>query len=137
MLQTVRDYASERLADEDDAALFRARLFNYFLVFSEGAAAELAGDDPAILEKFAMEQDNLRTALDWSSSTVARSSSSLRLAVALDRFWWRRGEWAEGLAAIRRALDASSDCPDQSMRAKGLQCAGIFAQLRGDYSEVV
>ena len=96
MLETIHDYARERLK-ESDAAHTTGRLHaEYFLALAEETEPRLTG--PAQLawfERLETENDNLRAALSWSIDR-GEADLGLRLARALQPFWYARGHYIEG-----------------------------------------
>ena len=102
MLETIREFALERLDESQDAIVLRARHARFLLAFAEEAKSHLAGERQAEwLERIADERDNIRVALAWALDRG--EEVALRLAAALRRFWWVRAH-AEGLAWLRRGL---------------------------------
>ena len=91
MLETVREYAREKLAASGDVAAMRERHRAFFLALVEDAEPKLIGPDQAEwLQRLDVEHDNVRSALEWSQAD-AGSIGGLRLCGALQRFWIARG----------------------------------------------
>lgn len=140
MLETVREYALERLAREPagqgEAEATRRRHAAYYLALGEEAEPHLAGERQAPwLARLAHEHDNLRAALDWSLGEGAESIAALRLAAAIWRFWLTRGYAGEGRRWLGRALAAAPTVEaTTSVRAKALAAAGALAHSQGDYA---
>jgi non-specific serine/threonine protein kinase len=131
MLETVREYALERLEQSDDADGVRDAHAGVFVRLVEHAAPELTG--PHQVEWFARldtERENLRAALEWSLGAGPKEIG-VRLAAALWRFWDSRGELAEGQRWLDRALAAVAHV-DQATRARLLNAAGLVARRRGE-----
>jgi predicted ATPase len=119
MLETIREYALERL-DEGEAEELRRRHAEHFLAFAEEAeppAREYSGEWLDHLER---EHDNLRAALDYFEAS-GESQLVLRLAGALSEFWGIRGHFAEGGRRLEAAL--SADERRTAARAKALNGA--------------
>jgi predicted ATPase/transcriptional regulator with XRE-family HTH domain len=96
MLETIREYGTERLGEHSEAAPIGQRHAAYYLVLAEEAAAALAGPAAAgWLGRLETEHDNLRAALRWALDRGDRVTA-LRLAGALWRFWAQRGHLSEG-----------------------------------------
>jgi predicted ATPase/DNA-binding SARP family transcriptional activator len=134
MLETIREYAQERLADrgtkESDAV--RERHVMWMTELAERAEAELRGPDQAVwLERLHAELDNFRAAFD---STVARGDAelALRLGAALLEFWMVRADWNDGLKWIGRAL-ALPGAAKAPVRTKALRAAAELADALSDY----
>ena len=108
MLETVREYAAERLEASGEAQAVRARHAAYYLALAERAAPALAGPEQgAWLERLDGAHDNLRRALAWFAAQ-GPPGAGLRLAAALLRFWQIRGHAAEGRSWLDRLLGAGA-----------------------------
>ncbi len=137
LLQTIRQYAGEKLHMSSDAAATRTRHRDYYLRFAERAERELKGPEQDVwLKRLELEHDNLRAALEWSKTDAGDSDAYLRLAGALWEFWFVRGHEREGGEWIEIAL-ATSPPELEAARAKALHGAGALARLRGDYGLAV
>src|SRR5205823_13619090 len=69
MLETIREYAAERLEDSDEAAEVRRRHADFFLALAESANMSAEGDYGRRYDVIPPEQDNLRAAIDWAVAT--------------------------------------------------------------------
>jgi predicted ATPase/DNA-binding winged helix-turn-helix (wHTH) protein/Tfp pilus assembly protein PilF len=133
MLETVREYAREKLNASASADTFRTQHRDYFLALAEEAEPKLMGEEQtAWLRRLEGEHENLRASLDWSLMD-AGSSGSLRLCGALARFWHTRGHFSEGRELCARVLDNPGARKRTAARAKVLNAAGGLAHLQGDY----
>jgi len=133
LLETVRQYADERLLERGSNGMVRRRHRDHFLALVEEAPPELQGVDQAEwLERIEVEHDNLRTALDWSLID-AEPHRGLRLCGALHRFWLLRGHFSEGREWCARFLERTEPEEYLSERAKTLNVAGVLARRQGDY----
>ena len=129
MLETIREFAGERLAALAEAEELRRRHAEYFLALAEEAepfAREYAGD---WLDRLEREHDNLRAALDWLEA-ASETQLVLRLAGALGEFWGIKGHLAEGRRRYENAL-AADESPTAA-RAKALNGAADMALGQGD-----
>ena len=100
MLETIRQYAREKLVESGENEAVRDRHLSFFVRLAEEAAPELLGKDvKAWLDRLEREIENVRMALDWAKGT-ARLRDGLRLATALEWFWYPR--------AIRPRVGASA-----------------------------
>jgi predicted ATPase len=135
LLETVSDYADERLRQDGQETPWRNRHLTYFMALAEEAEREIAlGDQRAGLDRTGAEHDNLRAALTWASSAVANASLGLRMAAALWRFWSFRGYWSEGRSRLVEQLASPWDpCSMKGPRARALNGAGSIAMHQGDY----
>jgi DNA-binding CsgD family transcriptional regulator/tetratricopeptide (TPR) repeat protein len=132
MLETIREYAAERLEASGEAEAVRRRHAEYYLALAEQAAPELLGPQQgAWLERLEREHDNLRAALSWALERD-RAELGLHLASALWRFWERRGHLSEGQEWLERALARGPEAPAPA-RAKALNDAGNLAHKRGEF----
>jgi predicted ATPase/DNA-binding SARP family transcriptional activator len=105
MLETVREYASERFEAAKSAAEIRRRHCEHYLALAERAEPELfTRGEAAWLPRLDAEVDNFRAALDWSIR--GDPALALRLAGLLAKFWVVRNRFVEGLGWIEAALDA-------------------------------
>jgi predicted ATPase len=127
MLETVREYAAEQLGDRrSDIAGKHAR---YFADLVE--SADLRGtDQKRWLERLDRERDNLRAALDYAAASPD-PALELRLVCALWRFWWLRGELAEGRGALERAIARGADA-DPALVAQACAGAAGIAWSQGE-----
>ena len=133
MLETIREYALERLRQDGEEAGLRDRHLGWSLAFAERAEPELRGpDQKAWLDRLHAELDNFRAAFDWSRSQ-GETQASLRLGSALREFWIVRADWSEGRDWIEEALARAGEV-DASVRMKALRAAGELADVLSDYA---
>jgi predicted ATPase len=132
MLETVREYALERLGaagEEDDV---RARHAAYFLEFARRAHDALGGREQADwLARLDREHDNLRAAQGYYREQ-AEADVLLQFGAALWRFWQLHGHLDEGRRALETALAADVD-GDPLLRVRVLNGAGVLAAEQGDF----
>jgi non-specific serine/threonine protein kinase len=132
MLETLREYAAERLEASGDAETWRRRHAEYYLTLAEQAGPELLGPRQRIwLGQLEQELDNLRAALGWALDR-GEEALGLRLATTLGRFWEVRGHLGEGQGWMERALDRWPKAAPAA-RAGVLSAAGSLAYVRGEY----
>ncbi len=132
-LETVRQYAHDRLLERGNAAEWRDRHLEHFLALAEAAAPQMTGaDQQTWLARLEAEHGNLRAALEWSEDDPARSALGLRLSGALQTFWMTHGHFFEGRERMARALarDSGGDLP---ARARALNGAANLAFAQADY----
>ncbi len=132
MLETIREYALERLADSGEQIAARRALAAYCLVLAEEGNAELSAVDRSRwLAQCDAEIDNFRFALDWLFET-RNADWGLRLCVALFRFWDMREHLTEGRARLEAVLSiAGAGNPRE--RARVSQFLGALATAQGDF----
>ncbi|MCG8351924.1 MAG: tetratricopeptide repeat protein [Chloroflexales bacterium] len=134
MLETIREYALERLSADAEAQTYYARHAAFYLAFAQRAELELTGPQQLMwYERCEVEHDNFRAALQWGISH-SQLDLAAQLAIALNRFWIRRGHMGEG----RRwydALLANNNSLALPLQARLLNVAGVLAFFQG-YKEL-
>lgn len=133
MLETIRQYANEKLVELGESDSLRDRHLRYFLNLAETAEPHLIR--PEQLEWLPLldaDYENLRVALEWSL-IIELPEASLRLCAALGRFWLIRCYWLEGSKWLEKALAKStenSSSLEMAARVKSLyQQAELANQL--------
>lgn len=129
MLETIREYAAERLETSGEAEQLQRRHAEHFLALAEEAEPSLRGSPGQWLDRLEREHDNIRATLDRLEASGA-SELALRLAGALWRFWYLRGHLVEGRRRLESAL--GSDERPTAARAKALNGAAVMAVNSGD-----
>jgi predicted ATPase/class 3 adenylate cyclase len=123
LLETVRQYAAERLSERGEAVLVSDRHLAWCVALAEAAAPLLVGSDQGRwLDRLEAEHDNLRAALGWARQSGA-ANDGLRLAGALWRFWLVHGHVREGQSWLEAAL-ASREGSAPDVQARALNAAG-------------
>lgn len=131
MLETIRQYAWERLSASAELDAARQRHLAYYLELAERAESRLGcGEQVTWLRLLEIEHDNLRAALTLSQEG-GHAQLGLRLASALAPFWLRVGHLSEGRDWLERALAACREIGPA--RIKALYQSGWLAHRRGDY----
>nr|MDQ2981459.1 tetratricopeptide repeat protein [Actinomycetota bacterium] len=136
MLETIREYALERLEESAEAETLRKRHAEYFLGFVEGLAPLMPGPEEQVaFEQLTAEHDNLRAALRFTIDT-GDADSALRLATGgLQRFWRLQGYLAEGRSWVEEAL--ASGASELRLRAQGFSTVAKLAGQQGDIGNAV
>jgi tetratricopeptide (TPR) repeat protein len=135
MLETIREFALEKLAEAGELDELRLRHARYFLEFAERAEPQLVGRDQSMwLDHVEDEQGNIRAALDWASSN-RDAETALRLAAAIWRFWQIRGQLHEGAQRLADALAVDGADRLTRARARALEAAGGIAYWRARMDE--
>ena len=132
MLQTIREFAADRLEQSGEAAAIKDRHLKTFITLAERAQPFMFGRErKEWLDRLEMEQDNYRTALDWAI-TSGNARSALLLSASLWRFWQMRGHIHEGRSRVAQALalPKSPDYPTERLLA--LEAAGGLAYWQAD-----
>jgi predicted ATPase/DNA-binding SARP family transcriptional activator len=130
LLETVRQYAAERLveAGSEGADRLRRRHRDFFLSLAEGVeGCRQAAAHDAWLDRAAVELDNLRAALAWSLEHDL--AGGVRLATVLGPFWRIRNRLPEGCEWLTRLLESSSPVAPH-LRASTFWHAGYCRQLQ-------
>jgi predicted ATPase len=131
MLETIREYAFERLDESGETSILRRRHRDWFLALAEEAWPKMVGPEQgAWFARLEADHDNMRAALAWALMTPLDVESGLRLALALYRFWQRGGHVREGRAWVERALALATGTYSE-MRPSLLNAAGVWpARIR-------
>jgi predicted ATPase len=134
MLETIREYALERLQASGEETSTKRAHAAYCLVLAEESAMEQGGAEASEwLERFTLEHDNFRAALEWLIKT-GDAEWGLRLGAALFRFW-EMGEYlAEGRDRLGKLLKLTGGSAPTKLRARALFAAGVLAVGQGDYA---
>ena len=137
MLETIHEYATEKLKESGEYRELRASHAAYFLTLAEEAEPEIEGPDQVSwLERLEAEHDNLRAALSWSLES-GDSESALRIGGALWVFWIVRGHSSEGQRWLAAGLSGGEAAP-VSVKARALLALGdLRTKTQGDYALAV
>ena len=132
MLDTIREYAVERLDELADANEVRRRHAEYFTQLAETSGVEFLGPGQMpVRERFRTEWDNVRAALGWAVET-GETELGLRLAGGLTLVWLDRNLAVEGERWFSLLLSAPGPV-DDLVRAKALNSASTVAGVRSDF----
>jgi predicted ATPase/class 3 adenylate cyclase len=140
MLETIREYALERLSQSGHLDDARQRHAQYYAAFAERAHEQLSGPARlAALDHLEAEHDNLRAALSWSLETQAadpagddeRAATGLRLVQALAPFWYQHGHATEGRRWLQQAIALAADEAGAPL-ASIAHWLGVLLQLLGE-----
>jgi non-specific serine/threonine protein kinase len=134
LLEMIREYALEKLAEAGDLARLRDRHLDLFLVRAEEAAPKLHDAYQQLwLNWLESEHDNLRSGLAWALQG-GRIEAGLRIATALVRFWEIRGYVREGLAWFERLLARADEGIPLDIRVNAFTFAAFLADFLGHAS---
>jgi predicted ATPase len=129
MLETLREYAAEQLAERGDDAATRERHARYFLRYTEQADRDLRDHRQRdALRRLRTEQPNIRAALTWFRSPGNDIDGAMSLAGSLGLFW-HLGRHVEGRALLRELL--VDDRGATEARARALQAVSLVERPRG------
>jgi predicted ATPase/class 3 adenylate cyclase len=134
LLETMRQYARDRLLESGEGETMRHRHRDFFLALAQEAEPKLrTSKQEAWLERLEVEHDNLRAALEWSLGGADEAhGSALRLASALGFFWNFRGYFTEGRRWMEGALAQTSSTEPSPIRATVLHELSRLARYQGD-----
>ncbi|MGD8394838.1 MAG: tetratricopeptide repeat protein [Candidatus Eiseniibacteriota bacterium] len=134
MLETVREYAVERLEESGEADRVRSRYRNYFLDLAHQAAAhKMDAAQIDWLSRLDHEHDNMRAVLAALVEADDPEQCGLILAGSLGWFWEVRGLWTEGRDALNALLDKPSAILRTRARSLALAAAGELARVAGEF----
>lgn len=138
MLETIRQYSRERLAQSGEEEQVRRNHAVYFLEYAEVIVKDaLRRGSEEGLNAIEREYDNLRAALDYLAAAPDGGEAGMRLTTSLAPFWEVRGHWREGRARCAVALAHPSAQEPTYARAVTSDKAGRLAYLLGDYEDAL
>ncbi len=132
MLETIREYALERLQESGEMETICRRHAACYLDLAEGSDLQQA----AWLGRLEQEHDNLRAMLRWSIDQ-GEAELALRTGGALWRFWQMRGHLSEGVAWLKAALEIPCELSNPALtraRARALLGTGWLLRDFGDFT---
>jgi predicted ATPase/DNA-binding CsgD family transcriptional regulator len=133
MLETVREYALERLEAAGEEQEIRRAHAAHYLALAEEARPETKGPrQTEWFDRLENEHDNLQAALSWSLE-CGDAETALRLVANLWWFWYKRGYLSEGRRWLEEALEKGAS--PTSARAEALNGAGVLARNQSDYEQ--
>ena len=125
LLETVRQYSTDRLAEENESEIYRRKHAEFYLNFAERAGAQLMGPEQGDwLRQLDIEHDNIRVAQEWYWASEKEGVAGLRIVGALWRFWMMRGHLSEGKANSEAVLDRPDAQEPTEIRANALKRSG-------------
>jgi non-specific serine/threonine protein kinase len=128
MLETIHEYACEKLSEADEIQAVRAHHLEFYVQFAEQVEPFLRGaNQNQWLDRIEAEHDNLRAAFAWSLES-GKAKLGLRLAIALGDFWWRRGHVSEGSNWLGKALPAANHISAPTLADALIQLANLMWQ---------
>jgi predicted ATPase/DNA-binding SARP family transcriptional activator len=131
MLETVREYAGERLAEDAHAADVHERLASWCLRFASEVTPHLVTrEQPKQLRRLEAELPNLLAALSWALEHE-RGEVAVRLSGVLAEYWFRSSRWRHGLHWIDAALELGRDA-SPSARGTALLYRALLVGVRED-----
>jgi tetratricopeptide (TPR) repeat protein len=132
MLDTIREFASERLDASGERAEIERRHAATFVVLAESLTSQLAGDDQRRwLGRLERDHDNIRAVLDRAVA-AGDGATAIRLGFAMWRYWQKRGHLAEASRRLRAMASAPWSLDDRILRARLLEALGGVAWWQAD-----
>ncbi len=127
MLETIRQYARERLIESGEESQVRDKHLGFFMAWTEKFefAPNASAAQITWLDRFEAEQDNIRMALEWSLSE-GDCELGMNLAGAAFSFWRRRSYWKEGMNWLKAILARAPEGQRTAGRGKALVAAAQF-----------
>lgn len=133
MLETVRQYAQDRLAGSGESDLVRRRHAEWIAAIADGVEEGLRGSDQATwMARLRAENDNLRAALSWSADSDPELG--LRIAAGLGRYWYLFGPYVQAEEWLDQFLAAADPTPS-SRRALAMRWQAAMLWLQGRFDE--
>jgi predicted ATPase/class 3 adenylate cyclase len=135
MLETIREYALERLVASGEEAALRQRHAQYYLALVERAEPLLHGAEQLVwLHRLEADYDNLRAVLAWSQVAVDGAAVGVRIVASLWSFWQFGGYLSEGREQLTRMLAHPEAAAPTVARARALFAAGFLIGAQGDFA---
>jgi predicted ATPase len=133
MLETIREFSRERLAEREPGGDSLRRQAEYVLEQAQKhGGAHLAGMSLEQFEWFVREHGNIRAALDWSHEQES-AELELRLMIDSSEFWDRSGYWTEGRQRFDAALERAAEAPAELRAGVERRLSDVVAR-QGDYA---
>ena len=132
MLETIREYALERLKASGEAEAVRRQHAIFFLQFSEEAEPKIRGAEHFLWRtRLEVEHDNLRAALRWTLESQ-EAEMGMQLAFSLVAFWRASNQDREGRNWCEQVLAQPGTSARTAARAMALLAAGAMTMFQGD-----
>jgi len=135
MLETMRQFARERLDAAGEAGELGRRHAQFFLARAESAERFLSNQSEGWQERLAEDLGNLRAAADWFEQDPAGGEDSLRLATALHWFWFGLGHYREARRRLEAALARTGGGRTRA-RGRALSSLVTYRVLQGERVEL-
>ena len=136
MLETIREYAREKLAQRGDAAAVAARHCEHYFAMAKSANKGLKGPQQADwLWRIEVEFDNIRSAIALSLAGDVDPFVAVKFAVAMQSFWILRGYSTEGRKLVQAALALPAIQASPVAQAWALYVGAALAESQSDHAE--
>ena len=134
MLETIREYAAERLAASGEERLVRQRHLAHFRVLADDAKDILTNPRrDEMLDRLDRELANIRAAVRWSLDG-GEPDAGLAIVIGLNNYWTSRGGIGEARTALTALLDVSAGGPMSPLRARATAMAASLAAWHVDFA---
>jgi len=144
MLETIHEYALERLEASGEAERLRQQHADYYLILGEAKRSKELPQSPAQLAHLDSDYDNLWSALAWSQTSAGDPEVAIRMTRVLRAFWLNRGIRREAIAALERTLNhplgvgrTEAHAAARFDLAQFLGFTGNYAAARIQYEQVL
>jgi predicted ATPase/DNA-binding CsgD family transcriptional regulator len=140
LLETIRQYGLKKLREAGEEDLIRRRHAMFYATLAHRAEPELFGATQLTwFDRFEVEHDNVRAALDWIRSAVERSDveagrAGLEAGAALGWFWIARGYYSEGRNRLPKLLALTGQSVRTPARVDALHHASACCYILGDHA---
>ena len=136
LLETIRQYGKEKLEASGEENAVRERHLDFYLAFSEAAESHQNGpDQPVWRGRLDLEQENLLSAHEFCGRSADAGAKGLRLANAMQMYWFRSGLLPTGKRVVTDALRHPGAQTRGKQRSIALSSAGLFCSFAGEYDE--
>ena len=138
MLETVRQYAQDRLDSAGDGVAVRDRHLRCFVALAETASAQMQGPQQgAWMARLAQEQENLFAAHSWCQHTADGPQAAMRLVACLWAYWVGSAQLERGYTLAKLALACALNDVDPLWHCRALWAMGQIAFRMGRYQEAL
>src|SRR5262249_21220986 len=137
MLETVREFGREQLAESGELVDVRLRHLDFFTRLATMHGRDMRGNPPVSwIDRLEEEHGNLRADMDWLIAS-GDATAALELASSMGDFWRMHNHYAEGRSLITRALalPRPPEAAPPPPRARALATLGVLATHQGDFSQ--
>ncbi|HSQ10152.1 MAG TPA: tetratricopeptide repeat protein, partial [Burkholderiaceae bacterium] len=136
MLETIRDYAVERLEQHEDSTSVATRHCDHYFAMSKAARDGMQGPEQAEwIRRVETDIDNMRSAMSLALDGGVDQFIAVKMAVALQPFWRLRGYATEGRKLLRMALAKPEIAGSDLAQAWALYVAAALAESQSDHRE--
>jgi tetratricopeptide (TPR) repeat protein len=136
LLETVRQYAQDRLNESGEGDQARTRHLAFYVALAEKASPHLIGLEPRMwLLRLDLEWENLLSAHAWCDRTEGEAELGLRLVSAVRRYWFDRGLLEQGYRMTVEALTRAGAQEPSLFRCRALIAAGLLGYHLGRYGD--